>query len=162
MKKQIHIKNKYKSFLVLYFLCFSLFFTAETFSKFLSIINVSGSLEVAVWDVALANPDAEDVSLIAGNTTQDFLLTVTSTSEIASNYSIVITNVPAGVSVKIDNGSEFTPENNVIIIPNVGSFEANDANSQHQHTITVIASIDTGVLDKEQLSLYLTFTQVEI
>lgn len=107
------------------------FFVIRTYSKFSSSVDKTGSLSIAKWDV-LANIPTEDINLVAGNNIDTYTLTVTSKSEVATNYSIVISNLPIGVQVALDNNNYKNVSSGKVQFNNVGSFNANASNTSKE------------------------------
>ena len=161
-KTKRRLKKKFIVFLFVYFILLTSYFAFNTLSKYVSRINKSNQISIARFSVAMDSNNA-NIDMIAGNggSSLTYTLTVTSTSEVATNYSIVLTSVPTGVNVKLDNGSFESEVNNIIIFNNAGSFLPNDQNSTHTHTLTFMAEIGTATQNNAQIDLDVVFTQVE-
>ena len=162
MKKR-RLKKKFVFFFSLYFILLTSYFTVHTFSKYLDVIQKQGTVNVAKWNVSIDGETNSSLDIISGNLQdnleqQSYILTVTSTSEIASDYSILITNVPEGIEVKI-NDDIIEENNNEILIENVGSFNANDVNSTHNHILTFIDPTSAQEISNQEISIDVIFTQ---
>ncbi len=164
MRKQKRaLRRKITDFLILYFLIFTLNFTTNTFSKYVGRIDGNGSMNVAKWDVSVDDEiSTKSISLVAGNTTQNYTFDVISNSEIAANYDIILTNVPNDVKVSIDSGTKKTPSNNRVEFLNAGSFNANDSSNTNTHTLNFETTIDTGVQNNTNINLSIVFEQEEL
>ena len=166
MKKR-KLKKKFVVFFSLYFILLFSFFSIISFSKFLRNFEKTGSISVAKWNVFLGGDSNATLDIITGNTTEDmnlqsYTLNVNSISEVASSYSIIITNVPDNLQVSFDDGELINEENNTILINNAGSFTANDANSMHSHKITFIAPDDVDDIEDHEIKIDVIFNQNSI
>ncbi|MCR5185611.1 MAG: hypothetical protein K6D97_00645 [Clostridia bacterium] len=156
------IVRRFSNFVFLYLVLFTIHFSMITMSKYTATSIGSGSTSVAKWEVSADNTiSSKNISLVAGNTTQDYKVKVTSTSEVANTYSIVITDIPNDVKVSLD-GVESTPEGNLITFTNAGSFLANDINKIHEHTLKFDAPLESNAINNAQLNLDIIFVQNEI
>lgn len=165
MKKR-RLKKKFVFFFSLYFILLTSYFTIHTFSKYFNVIQKQGTVDVAKWNVSIDGETNSSLDIISGNLQenleqQSYILTVTSASEIASDYSILIANVPDGIQVKI-NDDIIEENNNKILIENVGSFNANDINSTHNHILTFIAPPGAQELSEQEISIDVIFTQKDL
>ena len=96
------------------------------------------------------------------STYQDYNLTVTSLSEVGINYSVIITNVPEGVQIQVDDGNIYNEDNNKITITNLGSFSASDTNTTHIHKLSFIVPIGIDAITNQELDLDVLFTQNQL
>lgn len=158
------LKKKYIVFLCLYALSFILYSSVTSFAKYASVVTQNGSVSVAKWDVSLSGEENEILPTITigdDSTYQDYDLTVTSNSEVAINYSVVISNVPSGLRVIVGEDT-YGPSNNKIIIDNIGHFSALDNHSTHVHRLTFIVPIDSDAFDSQTVDMDVIFSQVEL
>ena len=134
----------------------------NTLSKYASQVNTSDQASVARFSVNASGNNA-NIDMIAGNggSSLTYTVTVTSTSEVATNYSIKLTNVPTGVKVKLDNGSYISGTNNEISFNNAGTFAPNDSNSTRTHTLTFMAEIGASTQSNASIGIDVVFTQVQ-
>ena len=84
---------------------------------------------------------------------------MTSTSEIAIDYSLIITNVPTGVQIQIDDDSIYSENNHTITVMNLGFFSAEDINSTHNHKLTMILPLGISAINNQTLDIDVIFTQ---
>lgn len=162
MKKLINNK-KLLNVIILIVLIGLSYFTATTFAKYISSLNRSISGTIAKWDVSLAGDNNAPINLIAGNNTQTYSLSVTSTSEVKANYVIEITNVPTGVKAKLDNGSYVSPSSNKITLSNSNTYlPPNSVGTTKNHTITFQAALSTNVISNSNMTLNVIFTQAPV
>lgn len=164
MRKQKRaLRRKIIDFLIIYFLVFTLNFTTNTFSKYIGRIEGNGRMDVAKWDVDVDNEiSTKSISLVSGNTTQEYTFDVISNSEIAAKYDIILTNVPNDVKVSLDGGTKKTPNNNRVEFSDAGLFEANDSNNTNTHILNFETTIDTEVQENTNINLITVFEQEEL
>lgn len=160
MKRRL--KKKCIAFLSIYALFFVSCFTLITLAKYTSLLNRNGNVSVAKWDVSIAGANNTTLSTMVigkSSTYQDYTLTVTSLSEVGITYSAVITGVPTGVQIQVDDNTIYTPTNNTITINNLGSFSANASNTTHTHKLSFIVPIDTDTITNQALDIDVIFVQ---
>lgn len=163
MKKKL--KKKYVAFLSVYALFFISYFSLITLAKYTNLLNRNGNVSVAKWDVSIAGDNNITLpTMVIGKSSsyQDYNLSVTSTSEVGINYSVIVTNVPEGVQIQVDDGSIYNEDNNKIIITNLGSFSSNDNNTTHTHKISFIVPIGIETITNQELDMDVIFTQNEL
>ena len=161
MRKQKRaLRRKITDFLIVYFLIFTLNFTANTFSKYIGRIEGNGRMDVAKWDVDVDNEiSTKNISLVSGNTTQEYSFEVRSNSETAAKYDIILTNVPDDVKVSIDGHDLKRPTNNEIKFLDVGAFKANDTIRTKTHVLKFITTINTEIQSNTNINLDVVFVQ---
>ena len=168
MRKQKRaLRRRITDFLILYFLIFTLNFTANTFSKYVGRIDGNGTMNVAKWDVSVDDEiSSKSISLVSGNTPQEYTFDVISNSEIATKYNIILTNVPNDVKVSIDGHDLKIPNNNRVEFPNAGTFNAKDLsntnNNINTHTLRFETTIDTEIQNNISINLNIVFEQEEL
>lgn len=134
-----------------------------SFAKMIDSSNDNdGSLDVAKWDVSAVG-DVEnlenDLELIANNGAEFYDFTVTNNSDVATNYSITIANIPTGVSVALDSSDFVDPDDTGKVVFNNIS-EAIDAGGSKPHTLKVVASLDAAP-DTSDITIHIDFAQKE-
>lgn len=134
-------------------------FSSYFLAKYVSTIVGSDSANVAKWSVD-ATPDVSTLNLVSGNTAGVYTLTITSTSEVSTSYSVILDDVPSGMEVKIDNGSYQTADSSGdIIFNNVGSFAIGDATNTHIHSITFNSPLESNMPSINEVDIDVRFTQ---
>ena len=162
-KQKRELRKRIIDFLIIYFLVFTLNFTTNTFSKYVGRIDGNGKMNIAKWEVTVDNEISnKTINLVSGNTTQDYSFDVISNSEIATNYAVILTNVPNDIKVSIDGHDLKAPINNRIEFENVGSFEANDTSNINTHTLRFETTIDTEIQNNTNINLNIIFEQEEL
>lgn len=156
-------KKKYVLLLLLYYVIFTSFFVINTLSKYTGDVQGDGDIGVAKWDVSLDTTSSNStLNLVAGNTSQTYILSLTSTSEVAVDYSIKLTGVSSQVEVSVDGGTAMSPTAGEIIFTNVGSFDANDTTSTKSHSLTFSAPLGSSNVSNNQIDIDVIFTQKNI
>ena len=160
-KTKRRLKKKFIVFLFIYFILFTSYFAFSSLSKYTGEFNRTNQISVARFNVSIDSNNA-NISMIAGNggSSTTYTVSVTSLSEVATNYAIVLTNVPSGVKVKLDNGNFVSETNTAITFNNAGTFTPNDSNSTRTHTLTFMAEIGTETQTNESINLDVIFTQM--
>ena len=156
-----NIINKKSIIIILFALI--IFSNSYLLAKYTSILNGSSNSSIAKWSVSYDtnDNDGDVLSLISGNSTKDYIIKVTSTSEVSANYSIILTNVPSEMEVKIDGGTYRLPINNTISFENVNSFGASDVNTTHTHRLIFNAPIDSNIASSTQVGINVIFNQID-
>lgn len=155
------VKSKYYVFLIFYIALFTIYFTSNTLSRYSGEVSKNGSLEVAKWEVEAIGQNSKTINMVSGDN-GTYTITVRSASETACNYSIKLSNLPNDISVKLDSGITKTPINGEIVFNDVGSFNANLSGSSRNHTITFITTLETAAITGRQVTVDVSFVQVEI
>ena len=150
-------------FIAIYIVCFAFYLATTTEGKNAAGISGNKSVGVAKWDVSATGNDNEVMNMIIGDNAsyKNYTLTVTSTSEVSSSYSVKISDVPDGLQVQVDDGTIYDEEDNVILINNVGTFSANDINSTHTHKLTFIVPLGIDEIDNQEINLDVILSQTQ-
>lgn len=166
MKKKIVIKKKFIAFLMVYLVLFTSYFSIITLSKYVGITRNSGIATVAKWEVSTDTSDntSDTLNMTIGNTHPTYILKITSTSEVKAEYSIVLSNLPSDVEVKLDNRNTYeTPNNNnTITFSNVGYINANASSNDRTitHTLTFNVPIGSSSINASEINIDVIFNQV--
>lgn len=167
MKSKRKLKKKFVVFLSLYAMFFISYFTLTTLSRYTSLLYMNANVSVAKWDVSIAGEDEKKLeTMFIGNssTYQSYELSVTSKSEIAIKYSAIITNVPNGVQIQVDNDAIYSAPigSNTITIEELGGFNLEDENKTHNHKLTVLVPSGVEPFENKELAIDIVFTQVDL
>ena len=156
-------KRKFFLFLLIYLFFVTTYVSLNTFSKYASTANSGTTTQgVAKWDVSLdTSSSGNTINLINGNSSssQDYLLTVTSQSEVGVNCDLNITNVPNGLKLTIDGTYEYTASNTEINVSNFCLFNANDANDTQNFVLTFTAPLELAAEQNRQIDINVTCIQ---
>lgn len=112
--------------------------------------HLSGNVASAEWNVTLNQTGIDNhLNVVANGGTTTYNLRIVSNSSVDVVYSIVLSNLPAGVSVKLDDAANFTEQSisNEIVFPNAGTIIYNGQPRTNTHTLTFKA--ETGALPVE-------------
>ena len=114
----------------------------------------TATIRGANWSVSTSGNNS--LNLTAGSTA-NYTLTVTNDSEVDVLYSIELSNLPSGVSVKLDNGSFVQESNNKVTFSNVGTLLYGA--SPRNHTLTFSTEIDASTVSNRTIGINVTFKQ---
>ena len=159
MKKR-RLKKKFRVFLSVYFVIFTSFFALTTFSKYVGTSSGSGTAAIAKWEISFQGDTNDNISIIKGNTTQEYKLTVTSSSDVGVSYYAIISNVPDGVRAKVDSKNYVPASNGEIKIDNIGVIDADDATKTKEHTLTFDALLTSSDINNQKMDIDIIFTQI--
>ena len=140
---------------VLFLITILLFFImTSTYAIMKSGTNISGNIKTSAWNVSLVQNGGNNVLNISPDgQTANYTLIVRSDSEVDVNYSIVISNVPSGVSASLD-GVTFKPQvNNEITFDSCGTILYSPQGGEVSHTITFKADSGTSLLNNRQINV---------
>lgn len=155
-------KRKNLSYIIICLVIFAIYITITTFSRYRGGYVKSGNISIAKWQLDLDTSDNESdtLNIVSGNTAKNYILKIISTSEIAVNYSVIVSNLPNEIEVKIDDGNYQTPINNKITFNNIGRFNANDTITEQIHTLYFSAPLDSNIPTTNDIFVDVKFTQV--
>ena len=133
----------------------------DTNAQYKSAATGNDEFKTATWDVSL-NQDGIDnnVSLISdGSTTQSYTLNVKSLSQVDTEYSIVIDDLPDGVKVSLDDGEYQTTSNGKVTFSNVGIIRGTDDVKEKSYVLTFKAEIGTSDVSDQEVNIDVKFRQ---
>ena len=78
---------------------------------------------------------------------------ITSLSEVDIIYTIVLNDVPQGVSVALDGGEFTAPTNNKIIFNEIGTIRYSDNNKTKSHILTFKAAQGTTYVANSEIDI---------
>ena len=154
--------NKKKIAALILIICF--FASSMILAKYASSMQSNSSSDVAAWYTIIntSGNRSNTLNLTSGETTASYEIKVVSNSEVALTYEVVLTNVPDGLEVKLDNGTYETPTNNTLTLTsNNCAFSANDSVTDHTHTLTFNDPITTSNDGTSTIGIEVIFTQVD-
>lgn len=158
------MKKDFKKIMVLLIIGFVASLISYSYSIFRSDTNPNGSIKLATWSVSLNQSGVNNyLSIIPGDSTStaDYTLNVTSLSEVDIIYTVVINNLPTGVSVDFDNSGTFTPEtNNSVVFSDIGRINYSDASHTKTHTLTFKADSNSSFVSDEGIDVNVITRQV--
>ena len=163
--KKIKIKKKFINFILIYLFLFTSYFSMITLSKYVGLINGSGTGTIAKWEVYLdtSENDSDVLDIVMGNDTVDYVLKLTSLSETIATYTIELTDVPNDLEVCLDIDECVYPTDNVVSFEDAGYINA-DASIEDRtiyHTLSFFIPIDSDVDAVNEISVNVIFVQKE-
>ena len=154
-------KEKVKKILIIVFIL-SFFLIPSTFAIYKNSALTYTDLNLAEWSVSLnQNNDNNYLTIVPEpeNVNDTYTLHMISNSEVDVNYSIIIDNVPNGVSAKAGNGNFIQETNNKILINNAGVIHYNPNGSTEDCVLTFKASSGATFVDEQQVSISVILSQ---
>jgi hypothetical protein len=117
-------------------------------------------MQIAKWNNAVTS-DYESVNLIAGNATESYNFTVTNNSDVSDKYEIIVSGIPEGVLVGLDEGGLIEPTNGEVEFAD-DSYVLN-IGGHRDHTLNVKATIDAEeTVDAATLTINVNFEQKKL
>ena len=161
--KQEAFKERIILFIFVYLIFASLYFSVNTLAKYTGTVSGTGETQVAKWEVSATPNSNSPMNIIAGNDTDSYKITVTSTSEVGCSYSISLSNVPTGVIVKLDDKDPVTVgADKKVTFTNCGEFSANTQGQQRIHTLELKAGIDITPVSNNEMNVDVSFVQKQV
>lgn len=141
-----------------------IFIVPSTFSLLRGSTNTNGSLASAEWNVSLIE-DTDNTSLVVlpGTINATYELNVKSLSEVDVKYTVVISNLPSGVTVKFDDGDfQSQDENNTISFTDIGTILYSDSveDKTKTHTLTFSADANADFVDNQKVNIDVIVRQI--
>ncbi len=139
----------------------SVFCTVRTFAILRNGTNSSGSLDTASWSVTRNYSQTGDsLEIYPGGATDSYTLTVSSASEVDVLYKILISNLPTGVEVDLDNTGYQTPTAGSLSIENANTvINYNDSEKTKTHILTFRATSGAQLVTDQQININVEFRQ---
>lgn len=142
------------------FVC--IFLISSTYSILKKGADSSKNIATATWSVELVQDGVNDeLSIMPGYTTADYLLKVKSTSEVNVKYDIIISDLPSGVEVDIDHANDYQTQddNHTITVPNAGTILYTASNKTNTHTLTFRGASNAQVINNQTVTIDVVVTQ---
>lgn len=158
MKKKIFKHIDMPFILIVCFLLLAMYLTIATSAKYTSSDGQTSSARVAVWQL-FSQGSTDTLNMVSGGSSQDYNLTVRSTSDVSSIYSIEFTNVPNDITVSIDGGAAISPTSGKVTFSNVGVFNIESGIIEREHVITFNAPLSANVVSNNQVGVNIKFEQ---
>lgn len=138
-----------------------LFCIPSTLSIFKRLFSATGLINTSKWNVSLNQAGINnDLQVIPDVLNASYTLNVISDSEVDVVYTIVVSNLPSGVEVKIDDGNFQTPTNNTVTFNNVGNIYYSDAIKEKTHILTFKANTGATFVNSQTLNVNVEFKQM--
>ena len=152
---------KKKMLFVLSFVVMIFAIVATTFAIFRGSSSATGSIRAATWSISRSQSESGDsLEIVPELSTDVYNLTVTSESEVDVTYTIIISNLPSGVEVALDNGTYQTPTSGTVRISNAQTvINYNDAVKTKNHTLTFRATSSAQAVSDQEIDIDVEFKQ---
>ena len=139
-------------------------YALQTFGLLRNNGSATGSLPAAQWSVSRSQSASTDsIELIPNTSTDTYNLTVTSSSEVDVKYTVIVSNLPAGVEVQLDDGTFQTPSNGTIRLTKsggvTGTINYNDDPKTKNHTLTFRAASSAQAISEQEIDIDVEFKQ---
>ncbi len=155
------MKNKIIKPMILVIGIALIFYAVHTFALLRNRASGTGSIDTATWSVTRNQSQSGDsIEIVPGMSTDSYTLTVQSNSEVDVIYSIIISNLPTGVEVDLDNSGNYrTPTSGTIRMSSVGTINYNDSVKTKNHTLTFRAANGTTPVTDQEIDIDVEFKQ---
>ena len=154
---------KYSSIIIFLLICLTLTSFAlvnGSKAKFSATGNTVSSVSTAKWDVSVTPVTQSNIlNLIAGDTSMDYIVRITSNSEVSADYSIVVSNVPSDVDVVLDDTTTGTRQGNTVTFQDVGAINVGDQVSYREHKLTFSTTINSNAVTNNNINIQVMFSQ---
>lgn len=137
------------------------FCATKTFAIYRKNASADGDLSAATWSISRSTSQQGDsIDVIPELASDTYNLTVTSSSEVDVTYTIIISNLPSGVEVLLDNDTTnvYTPTSGTITI-DAGTINYNDAIKTKNHTLTFRATSNAQYVNSQEIDIDVEFKQ---
>lgn len=139
------IKGKNKALVIL--AIFSFVILPITYSRYIEKGYGSSFSSLANWNVEMISSDSEELELLAHSVSEStYSFNITSTSEVACDYSIALTNIPNDINVYVDNTLR-NVSSGTVNISKLGGFDLGSENTTHSHIIKFVTTNSTSAKD---------------
>ena len=142
--------------LILFICLFVLFGVPSSLGILKRHANSPTSLSTAAWSVDVSTNSSNVMQLFPNSGTASYNLTVESDSGVNTIYSIIVSNLPSGVQVKLDNGN-FEPYSSTVTFSNVGTILY--GGNPVTHTLTFKANTGATIVSNQQVGVNVEFKQ---
>lgn len=134
---------------------------ATTFSIYRKTASGTGSITTATWNISRSTSQQGDsIDVIPGGSDDTYDLTVTSGSEVDVTYTIVLSNLPNDIRVKLDDGDFLPPDfvTHKLTIAG-GTINYNDSIKTKNHTLTFRAASGAQTVSAQKIDIDVEFKQ---
>ena len=138
------------------------FYAVHTFALMRASGSVNGSINTSTWSVTRNNSQSGDsINVYKGGATDSYTLTVQSNSQVDVLYKIIISNLPSGVEVDIDNTGYLTPTaSGTLTIENANTvINYGDSTKTKTHILTFRATNGAQLVTNQKIDIDVEFRQ---
>ena len=125
--------------------------------------STSTSIVAAEWNVSLNQTGVNNtLSIVNNGSTGTYTLKVVSDSEVDMEYAIIISNIPSGVDVKLDDEVNYrVPTNGTVTIDPAGTINYTGSSEEVTHTLTFRANNGASVVSNQTITIDVDFKQAQ-
>ncbi len=125
-------------------------------------LQTHGTLALATWNVTLDQTGVNNTLVVVpGTSSATYTLNISSTSEVDVKYSIVISNLPTGVKVALDDGEPQPQDaNHKISFTDVGVILYTDNVKTKSRTLTFTATQEATVVNSQPVTIDVIVNQI--
>ncbi len=147
--------------LIIVFALFCIFSIPYSLGILKSNVSSLAALDTALWSVSVDSNSNRTINLMPNAGTAQFTVVVTSNSEVDTEYSVIVSNIPSGVDVKLDNGNFESLENgsDTITFSNVGTIVYGNGDNEKTHVLTFRANADAVIVSNQTVNIDVEFKQ---
>lgn len=120
--------------------------------------DVTSTITTSSWNVSVNSNSSSSMQLIPNSGTASYNIVVTSSSEVDTDYSIIVSNIPSGVQVKLDE-NDYEPYSSTVTFSNVGTILYGAQNNYETHVLTFKANAGATLVNNQQVSVDVEFKQ---
>ena len=133
----------------------------SSFGIYRKSASSNSSATTAKWDVSLNQNGINDtLSIVNDGSIAIYTLKFVSDSEVDTEYSIIISNIPNGVDVKLDTENNYrTPVNGIVTIDPAGTINYTGSSVEVTHTLTFRANAGATVVNNQTIDIDVNFKQ---
>ena len=157
------MKRKVTVNIMLFIFLTLLLVTSYSYAIYNGYTTITGNVASAEWNVTLNQTGVENyLSVVANGGTATYDLNIVSNSSVDVVYSIILSNIPAGVSVKLDDAQNFTEQSvdHEVIFSNAGSIIYTGSQITKTHTLTFKADNGAQAVSNQQISVDVIARQI--
>lgn len=133
-----------------------LFTIPLSYSLVKNLARTNSTINLATWNVSLNQSQENNYLSIVPNpneTTESYTVNITSQSEVDVIYSIIIENLPSGVSISLDGGTYVPASNNKVMFSDVGTIAYTDLTKTKSHTLTFKATSGASAVINQEVDV---------
>ena len=139
----------------------SLFLMPSSFSAFKSGENGDTVATLAKWNVSLEqNGIVNSLTIIPGMRNDSYTLNVRNSSDVDIKYDVIVSNLPSGVNVTIDNKNPDLTSANTLTFNNVGTILYNTNNNLNTHTLVFTATNNATFVNNQNVNINVIAKQI--
>lgn len=146
------------SFLIIFAVIILPYGISKTLAIYRSSSIENGNINTAAWNVSATSGQNNSLNLVSdGVSTQNYTLTVQSSSEVDVDYTIIISNLPSGVEIALDDNNFLPSTNNTITFTR--SILYSDTSKVRTHLLKFRSNVGTAEISDREVDIDVIFKQ---